>query len=75
MGMGLMALAAYAAEDGLVSDINGGEALCPMKVLCPSVRGCQGQEAGVGKLLIRGRGKGIGEGVFWREKIRKGDYI
>ena len=38
----------------------GVEALGPMKVLCPSVRECQGQEAGVGGLVSRKRGKGIG---------------
>jgi hypothetical protein len=34
----------------------GGEALGPVKVLCPSIGDCQGQEAGVGGLVIRGRG-------------------
>jgi hypothetical protein len=29
----------------------GGEALGPVKVLCPSVGECQGQEAGVGGLV------------------------
>jgi hypothetical protein len=29
----------------------GGEALDPVKVLCPSVGECQGQEAGVGGLV------------------------
>ena len=38
----------------------GGEALGPVKVLCPSVGECQGQEAGVGRLVSRGRGEGIG---------------
>jgi hypothetical protein len=32
----------------------GGEALGPVKALCPSVGECQGQEAGVGGLVIRG---------------------
>jgi hypothetical protein len=37
--------------------------LCPMKALCPSVGECQGQEAGVGGLMSKGRGEGIqGEG-------------
>jgi hypothetical protein len=36
----------------------GGEALGPVKVLCPSVGECQGQEAGVGGLGSRGRGGG-----------------
>jgi hypothetical protein len=35
----------------------GGEALGPVKVLCPSIGECQGQKAGVGG-LSRGRGKG-----------------
>jgi hypothetical protein len=35
-----------------------------MKVLCPSVGECQGQKAGVGGLMIRTKGKGIGEGCF-----------
>jgi hypothetical protein len=37
----------------------GGEALGPVKALCPSVRECQGQEAGVGGLVSRERGEGI----------------
>jgi hypothetical protein len=36
----------------------GGEALGPVKVLCPSVGECQGQEVGVGGLGSRGRGRG-----------------
>ena len=48
----------------------GGEALGPVKALCPSVGECQGQEAGVGGLGSRGKGKGI----FGRE-TRKGDNI
>jgi hypothetical protein len=34
----------------------GGEALCPVKVLCPSIEVCQVQEAGVSGLVSRGRG-------------------
>jgi hypothetical protein len=34
------------------------EALGPVKVLCPSIGECQGQEAEVGGLGTRGRGKG-----------------
>jgi hypothetical protein len=44
----------------------GGEALCPVKDLCPNIGEFQGQEAGVGGLVSRGRefsegkpGKGI----------------
>ena len=36
----------------------GGEALGPVKALCPSVGECQGQEAEVGGLVSRGRGEG-----------------
>jgi hypothetical protein len=39
----------------------GGEALGPVKVLNPSIGECQGQEAGVGGLVSRGWGWGIGE--------------
>ena len=45
----------------------GGEALSPVKALCPSVGECQGQEAGVGGLVSRGRGEGI-------RGFQKGDY-
>ena len=41
-----------------------GEAFGPVKVLCPSVGECQGQEGGVGGLGSRGSGEGIGE--FYR---------
>jgi hypothetical protein len=43
----------------------GGEALGPVKVLCPSEGECQGQEAGVGGLVNKGR-------RFLEEKPRKG---
>jgi hypothetical protein len=36
----------------------GGEALGPMKVLCPSIGECQGQEVGVSGLGSRGRERG-----------------
>ena len=39
----------------------GGEALCPVKVICPSIWDGQGQEEGVGELVSRGRGEGIGD--------------
>jgi hypothetical protein len=39
----------------------GGEALGPVKALCPSIVECQGQEAEVGGLGSRGRGEGIGD--------------
>ena len=37
----------------------GGEALGPVKVLCPSIGECQGQEVGVGGLVSKERGEGI----------------
>ena len=37
-----------------------GEARGPVKVLCPSIGECQGQEAGVGGLVSRGREERIG---------------
>jgi hypothetical protein len=49
----------------------GGEALSSMKALCPSVGECQGQEGGVGKLLIRGREEGTGGGCFLEGKPEK----
>jgi hypothetical protein len=50
----------------------GGEALGPVKVLCPSIGEWQGQEAGVGGLGSRGREKGMG---IFRGETRKGDNI
>jgi hypothetical protein len=44
----------------------GGEALGPVKVLCPSIREYLGQEAGMGRLGSRGSGERIGD--FWRVK-------
>jgi hypothetical protein len=52
-----MALAAYVAENGLVTSL-GGDALGPVKILCASIGDCQGQEAGEDGLMSRGRGKG-----------------
>ena len=43
----------------------GGEALGPVKILCPSIGECQGQEAGVCGLGSRGKGeedRGFSEG-------------
>ena len=34
----------------------GGEALGPVKALCPSIGECQDQESGVGELGSKGRG-------------------
>jgi hypothetical protein len=39
----------------------GGEALGPVKVQYPSRGECHGQEAGVGGLVNRGEGKGLGD--------------
>ena len=51
----------------------GGETLCPMKALCPSVGECQGQEAGVGGLVSRGKREGIrGRVFFWRGNQERG---
>ena len=50
----------------------GGEALDPVKVLCPSIGECLGQEAGVGRLGSRGGGRG--QGIF-RGETRKGNNI
>jgi hypothetical protein len=43
-----------------------------MKAQCPSVVECQGQEAGVGGLVSRGKGKGTGGGCFLEWKPGKG---
>jgi hypothetical protein len=48
------------------------EALSPVKAQCPSVRECHDRDMGVGGLVSRGKGDGIG--VFRRE-MRKGDNI
>ena len=50
----------------------GGEALGPVKVLCPSIGECQGQEAGVGALGSRGRGRVKGIRGFWRGNEERG---
>ena len=68
-----MAPVAYIAENGLVGHQMGGEALGPVKALCPSVGECQGQEVGVGGLVNRGRGEGLsGWGFFLEGKPGKG---
>ena len=48
----------------------GGEDLGPVKALCPNVGECQGQEAGVGRLVSRGSRGGIGS--FWRGNQDRG---
>ena len=50
----------------------GREDLGPVKVLCPNVGECQGQEAGVGELVSRvggrcGKGWGFSEGKQGKE--------
>jgi hypothetical protein len=50
----------------------GGKALGPVKALSPSVGECQGQEAGVGGLVSRRRGDGMGG---FGGETRKGDNI
>ena len=58
-----MAPPAYVAEDGLVGD-QWKEVLGPEEARCPSVGECQGQEAGLGGLVSRGKGEGIVG--FWK---------
>ena len=41
-----------------------------MKALCPSVAEFQGQEVGMGRFVIRGKGEGIG--VFGRGNQERG---
>jgi hypothetical protein len=45
----LMSLAAYVAEDGLVSHHREERPLGIANFICPSTGGCQGQKAGVGE--------------------------
>jgi hypothetical protein len=49
----------------------GGEALGPVKVLCPSIGECLGQKAGVGGLGSRGSGEREDRG-FLEGKLGKG---
>ena len=46
-----------------------------MKALCPTVGGCQDQEAGVSGLVSRGSWEGDRERVFFGGETRKGDNI
>jgi hypothetical protein len=48
----------------------GGDTLGPVKVLCPSMGECQGQEVGVGGLGSRGRQEG--DRRFSERKLGKG---
>ena len=57
--LGHMAPAAYVASRGWPSWTSmEEEALGPVKVLCPRVGEYQGQEAEVGGLVSKGRGRG-----------------
>ena len=51
----------------------GGEALGPVKVLCPSIVEGQGQEAGVSGLVNRGNREGIGD--FHRGNQERGQHL
>jgi hypothetical protein len=50
----------------------GGEARDPVKILCLSIRECQGEEVGGGGLVSRGKGEAIGIGDFQRENQERG---
>ena len=55
--MGLIALAAYAAKDGLVGhQWEERPFLGPVRVLCPSIGACLCQGVGMGGLESGGRG-------------------
>jgi hypothetical protein len=73
--VGLMALDAYVSRRWPSQSSMGGEALGPVKVLCPSVGECQGQEVGVGGLVSRGRGKGIWGGGFQGETRNRDNIL
>ena len=47
----------------------GGEALGPVKVLCPSIRECQGEQARVGGMGSKERER-IGD--FWKGNQERG---
>ena len=64
-----MALAAYVAEIGLVGVSMGGEALSPVKTLCPRIGEWQGQEVGEGEFGSSGSGgvdRAFGEWKVWK---------
>jgi hypothetical protein len=50
-----------------------GKALGAVKVLCPSIWKCQGQKAGVGWLVRRG--KEGGTGGFQRGNLERGQHL
>jgi hypothetical protein len=51
-----VSLVASVAKDGVVGHQRKGEALGPVKIICPSTGECQGQGAGVGGLGSRAGG-------------------
>jgi hypothetical protein len=51
----------------------GGQVFGPVKARCPSVRECQDRKSGVGRLVSRGRGDGIGG--FQRGKQERGQHL
>jgi hypothetical protein len=51
--VGLMALVAYLADNGLVGHQWKERPLVLLKIICLIIGDCQGQEAGVGKLVSR----------------------
>jgi hypothetical protein len=61
-----MAPAAHVTENGLVGHQWKERPLGPVKALCLSIGEYLGQEAGVGGLVSRGRGEGIGRRDLWR---------
>jgi hypothetical protein len=69
--VGLMAPAAYAAEDGLVGHQWEKRPFVLWKLYAP-VWECQGQEAGVDGFVSRGRGEVIVGGCFSEGKPGKG---
>jgi hypothetical protein len=68
-----MALAAYVVEDGLVGGVGpmGGEALDPVKVLCPSIGPGPGSVIG----WVGEQGEGGEDGGFLERKLGKGITI
>jgi hypothetical protein len=50
----------------------GGKTLGPVKDICPTIEECQSQGTGVGGLVSRGSGEGIGG---FRGETRKEDNI
>jgi hypothetical protein len=59
--VGLLALAVYIAEDAPIGhQWEERYIYASMKVICPSIGDCQGQEVGVDGLVSRGRVEWIG---------------